>query len=173
MKPDITEILGQWHGYPDKEEGEHFRTPPMYVALRQDKWHILGYYTEKRISTDKDRKSAFPETIIPAQEGVWDDWIFHIKWDYRTQVHGGTGSVIAWLQVNGKGYNKIIDYKGPIGYNDQRGTYFRWGLYKQPWFYNKNAGIQSPRIVYYDEVKIGDAHATFNDMRVGSQWYGF
>lgn len=109
------------------------------------------------------RKKGFSKTIGKVQKGVWTDWVFHINWDYREKENGGKGFVEAWQQVDSNGYMKVLDYQGPIGYNDKRGVYLKWGIYKYPWKHHK--GNQSPRIHYYDEVKIGDAKATFNDIR--------
>lgn len=164
MKPDVSEILGQWHAVPDFKEGENWRSPPMAVRLEQDKWHVSGYYTDKRVSTNKDRKRAFSRTLSPVRKDVWTDWVFHIKWDYRTNANGGAGLVAAWQQVDGKGYKKIIDYRGPIGYNDRQGVYLKWGIYKYPW--KREPGKQSPRCHYYDEVKIGDADSSFDEMKI-------
>ena len=164
MQPDVSEILGQWHAVPDFKEGETWRSPPMAVRLEQDKWHISGHYAEKRVSTNRNRKQAFSRTLEPIHKDVWTDWVFHIKWDYRTPANGGAGLVRAWQQVDGKGYKKIIDYTGPVGYNDELGVYLKWGIYKYPW--KRTRGKQSPRYYYYDEVKIGDVKSTFEEMKI-------
>lgn len=164
MKPDISEILGQWHAVPDFDEGEDWRSPPMAVRLKDDKWHISGHYAPQRVNNNRSRKRSFSKTIGKIKKGVWTDWVFHIRWDYRERNDGGNGFVKVWQQVDGNGYKKVIDHRGPIGYNDERGVYLKWGIYKYPWKHHK--GNQSPRIHYYDEVKIGDADATFDEMKV-------
>ncbi|MCF7707941.1 MAG: polysaccharide lyase [Verrucomicrobia bacterium] len=164
MEPDVPEILGQWHASPDFDDGEDWRSPPMAVSLREDKWHVSGHYAPQRVNDNDNRRRAFSETIGKVKKGAWTDWVFHIKWDYREADDGGTGYVQAWQQVDGDGYEKVIDYKGPIGYNDERGVYLKWGIYKYPW--NTGKCDQRTRVHYYDEVKIGDAEATFNQMKV-------
>ena len=162
--PDIAEIVGQWHASPDFDKGEDWRSPPMAVCLMDDNWFISGYYAPQQVNNNRNRKKGFSKTIGKVQKGVWTDWVFHINWDYREKDNGGKGFVEAWQQVDSKGYKKVIDYQGPIGYNDERGVYLKWGIYKYPWKHQK--GNQSPRIHYYDEVKIGDANSNFNDIRV-------
>jgi hypothetical protein len=165
MKPDIGEILGQWHASPDFNEGEDWRSPPMAVRLRNDKWHISGHYAPQRVNNNDNRKRGFSKNLGRIQKGVWTDWVFHVQWDYRKYSNGGTGFVEVWQQVNGNGYKKVINYEGPIGYNDEEGVYLKWGIYKYSWWDHK--GKQKRRIHYYDEVKIGNAEASFDEMKIG------
>lgn len=164
MKPDIPEILGQWHASPDFDKGEDWRSPPMAVAMKDGRWDVSGHYAPQEVNSNRDRKKGFSEDLGEAARGVWTDWIFHVSWDYRETEQGGGGFVKGWRQVDGGGYEAVIDYKGPIGYNDERGVYFKWGIYKWPW--KNEPGNQSPRVVYYDEIKIGDQTASFDEMKV-------
>ncbi len=163
-KADIGEILGQWHASPDFDKGEDWRSPPMAVRLQDDQWFISGHYAPQEVNNNRNRKEGFSKTIGKVRKGVWTDWVFHVNWDYRQKDNGGKGFVQVWQQVDGRGYEKAIDYQGPIGYNDERGVYLKWGIYKYPWKHRK--GNQSSRVHYYDEIKIGDADATFDKMRV-------
>ncbi|MFP4173505.1 MAG: polysaccharide lyase [Candidatus Hydrogenedentota bacterium] len=164
-KSDISEILGQWHASPDFDEGEDWRSPPLDVRLKDDKWLLSGHYAPQCVNNNSNRKEGFSKTIGTIKKGVWNDWVFHVQWDYREEEDGGKGFVEAWLQVDGGGYEKVIDYKGPIGYNDERGVYLKWGIYKHPWG-GGHKGNQSRRVHYYDEVKIGDADSNFEEMKV-------
>jgi hypothetical protein len=164
MTPDEAEILGQWHGSPDFEEGESWRSPPLSVCFANDEWSISGYYASQVVNDNSTRNRAFGEIIGPAQKNVWTDWVFHIHWDYRDEAIGGHGFVEVWQQVDEMGYKKVIDYKGPIGYNDKKGVYMKWGIYKYPW--NKDKTKQLVRIHYYDEIKISNSMATFDQMKV-------
>ena len=156
---EVTEYAGMALYF---DEGEDWRSPPMAVRLAEDRWHISGHYAPQRINTNRNRKRSFSKTLGAVRKGAWTDWVFHIRWDYREKADGGRVEV--WQQVDGEGYEKVIDYTGPIGYNDARGVYLKWGIYKYPW--KREKGNQSPRVHFYDEIKIGDAGATFEDMKV-------
>jgi hypothetical protein len=70
-------------------------------------------------------------------KGVWHDFVYRVRWTYRSD-----GLVEGWL--DGK---RIIDYRGPVGYNDSDGPYFKFGLYHH--------GGEKPFVVYHDEYRRG------------------
>ena len=74
-------------------------------------------------------------------KGVWHDFVYHIKWSYKDD-----GFVEGWL--NGK---KIIDYRGPVGYNDDQGIYFKIGVYRNE--------SEKTYVIYHDEYRRGNSFA--------------
>ena len=53
--------------------------------------------------------------------------------------------------------------EGPNCFNDKTGPFFRFGLYKWPWRYtrDKHPSRTEHRVLYYDEIRIGDANAGY------------
>jgi hypothetical protein len=74
------------------------------------------------------------------EKGVWHDWIFHVKWHY-----GNQGFVEAWLDDT-----QVIDYQGPIGYNDLLGSWFKWGIYRDD--------HPVTQAIYHDEYRRGGGY---------------
>ena len=59
-----------------------------------------------------------------------------------------------WIKYREQDGKKVIDKAGPIGFNDQKGPYFKFGLYKG-WRDRKNpAGVVSSRTLYHDEIRV-------------------
>ncbi len=93
-------------------------------------------------------------------KGSWH--YFHVEgyWDYAT---GGDGylrvylSKTGWPTIN----DIIVDYTGPLGYNDPRGSYFKIGIYKWPWLVQANVDASiadgcTGLTRYYDAVTVAD-----------------
>ena len=68
------------------------------------------------------------------------------------------------MQEEGKGYEEKLNYEGPIGYNDEKGTYFKWGIYKYPW--RERIKVLDEYMVYYDEIRIGDQSCSFSKIKL-------
>ena len=60
-----------------------------------------------------------------------------VRWSYRED-----GFVRSWL--NGR---QIVDYRGPVGYNDEVGPKFKFGLYRD----NK----EPTSVIYHDSYRRG------------------
>ena len=73
----------------------------------------------------------------PLEKGVWHDWIFHVRWSFA-----GDGFVSAWLDGV-----QVIDYEGPVGYNDRIGVWFKWGIYRDD--------HSEPQVIFHDEYRRG------------------
>jgi Polysaccharide lyase len=94
----------------------------------------------------------------PMPRGQWVDFVFNYRFDHRQLSNGGIGFIKAW--VNGV---QVVDYTGPVGYlanAGDRSAYFWMGSY---------AGDRNEhyRIYNYDEVRFGDASATYSDVAPG------
>jgi len=75
---------------------------------------------------------------------------------------GELGAAVSVWQ-NGKLVQTI---NGPNTYNDKVGNYFKLGIYKWVWMPEKDKGISTTteREIFYDDVRIGDESATYNDV---------
>ena len=127
-------VISQWHASPDA--GEVWRSPPLALRYDGEILRVTGRYSEIPIQQGNDA----PEHnlyVTPLDKETWNDWVFRVVWSHES------GSVDAWL--NG---TKVIEYRGPIGYRDRRGPFFKFGIYNQ--------GVPHQQVVYHDEYYRSD-----------------
>lgn len=132
-----------------------------------------------------DLRGDFPNQTVSQRalgelnKGGWTDWVIYIKLDARGSQSGGTGFLKVWKRKNTDEwihvldiFPKIIDRNGykfdrGIGYNspptieNNGGFGVKAGLYmrkEQVWNLQKN------RVVFLDNIKIGNQHSTFDKM---------
>jgi hypothetical protein len=84
--------------------------------------------------------------------GAWHDVVMHVKW-----THLASGFLKVW--VNGA---QKVDYVGPtyMDYGSGNGPYFKMGNYKG----SSGWSGTSPRIVYVDEFRMGDANSNYAEV---------
>ncbi|MEA5497926.1 polysaccharide lyase [Limnoraphis robusta] len=155
-KPDMqSELIAQFHGIED--EGESPRQPMLAIYIYRENYTIKKRWDSSANSnnTDLDTKNSrrlWSNKVI-YDRGRWVDWVFHIKWSFNAD-----GFVQIW-----KNDQKIVEDQGANCYNDKKGPYFRFGIYKWPWRIDE---IQAPsvvtqRVVYFDEIRIGNKEANY------------
>jgi hypothetical protein len=131
-------VLAQWHGADKKERGEVARSPSMAFRYRAGRFYVTDRHTSERIVKDSD---TVPETILFQTNsfplGQWNDFVVQAKWSYQDD-----GFVNVWW--NGK---PIVQYCGPVGYNDDLGPYFKFGIYRDD--------TDKTYVAYYNQVKFG------------------
>lgn len=145
--PNSFEIITQWHGYPDFDKGETWRSPPLSMAIQGDKIKIQNQWDSKQVTVKNtpEGKSVLWEGKLDKLKGKWVDWTFHVKWSYLKD-----GIVEVWQDKE-----KIISRKGANSYNDKSGVYLKIGIYKPDWKYSPQKSIVDSRIIYFDDVEIG------------------
>ncbi|MEA5594006.1 polysaccharide lyase [Rivularia sp. UHCC 0363] len=145
--PNSFEIITQWHGYPDFDKGETWRSPPLSVGIKGDKISIRKQWDSREVTENNtpEGKLVLWEGKIDDLKGKWVEWTFHIKWSYLQD-----GIVEVWQNKQ-----KIINSKGPNSYNDEKGVYLKIGLYKPDWKYSPQKSIVDSRIIYFDDVEVG------------------
>jgi hypothetical protein len=130
-------VITQWHAQDDAGEEAASRSP--VLAHRYEAGALVIDARSSAVPTqsanDGTRAVLFRQPDLP--RGVWHDFVYRIRWSWRED-----GQVEAWL--NGK---RIIYYRGPAGYNDRAGPYFKFGLYK-------HAGSR-PFVIFHDEYRRG------------------
>lgn len=97
-------------------------------------------------------------SLLP-DKGTWVDWVFYIKFDYRDNINGGTGVLTVW-----KNGVQVYTRNGPNCFNDVEGPYGKWGMHRAGW----STGLDSPRIIYIDDIRTGSGQATYNDVKPGN-----
>lgn len=145
--PNSFEIIAQWHGYPDLDKGETWRSPPLSMGIQGNQITIQKQWDSKEvtINNNPEGKSVLWEGKLDGLKGKWVDWTFHIKWSYLQD-----GIVEVW-----KDKEQIISRTGANSYNDEKGVYLKIGIYKPDWKHNAEKSVVDYRIIYFDDVEIG------------------
>jgi len=161
-EPDAPEIVAQWHGKPDVDEGgediEPRRSPPLALRMTYledplqpgsflPAWNIVVHWDDLPVTTD-DTSSVQLVTILEPTDaspdlGRWVDWRFEVTWDWHPS---GTGSVRVV-----KDGEQVALYSGPNAFNDEEGPNSKIGLYKWNWPPDTNIDL---RVAYYDDIRI-------------------
>jgi len=139
--PDLDNrtVITQWHATPDA--GEVWRSPPLAIRYSGGRITVDCRYSAEPIQTENDGTIVILyEETEPLEKGIWHDWIFHVRWSYA-----GDGLVEAWL-----GGVQVIDYDGPVGYNDNIGVWFKWGIYRDD--------HTLTQVLYHDEYRRGTSY---------------
>lgn len=150
VDPNSSEIIAQWHNYPD--EGEEWTSPPLSLETRNGHYFVNRCWDPAPITSNVQisKNNTYSESDIGSyieDKGKWTDWTFHVKW-------GWLDSHSPKLEVY-KNNVKILDCNGlPNMTNDQSGVYMKLGVYKWDWKQQPENSILSRRIIYYDNVRI-------------------
>lgn len=133
-------VIGQWHDKAKSQMGEADKSPDVAQRFRNGRFYVTVRHSDQRIVTDPDQvpeEVVFETMHFPL--GQWNDFVYQIKWSYHKN-----GFVNGWM--NGK---QIIKYRGPVGYNDDIGPFFNFGLYRD--------GTDQTYVVYFDEYRRGNS----------------
>ncbi|HEY6503662.1 MAG TPA: polysaccharide lyase [Chitinophagaceae bacterium] len=141
MDDDAGECVFQWH--PENLTGT------ATAAL----WTSGGRFVFVMNEGDVNSGNEYID-IGPIISNQWISWVIHVKW-----ASDNTGIMQVWKNGN------LVINKSRIITAPPVGTYFKLGINKFGW------GIQpsstTERILYYDEVRIGDEKASYADVVPG------
>jgi hypothetical protein len=147
------DIVMQIHNKPDPGEGP--KSPILTIVTEGKNWVISDRWDKEKIS--KPAKNGSGGTITtnqiykgPYETEKWTDWVFHVKWSLEDD-----GLIEVW-----KDGQKVGEYKGPNGYNDDDPYYMKIGVYKPA--YRNTSPPQ--RVIFHDEVRIGNEKASYADV---------
>ena len=122
--------------------------PPLSLRIQDDQWLILQRWTTGREGTMR-------QVVGPVRKGTWTDWVFQVSWS------SGDGFVKVWRDGE-----VVFERRGPNIYPITRSLRFKLGVYVWPW---KDAPpapeTSSPRILYHDEIRIGDENSGYEAVR--------
>jgi len=130
-------VLFQWHGSDKKVPGSVSRSPALALRYRNAVLSIILRHSSERITHDNDAPSLELLHSSDFQLGKWSEFVFESNWDYDDG-----GYVNVWW--NGK---QVVHYQGPVGYNNDRGPYVSFGLYRD--------ASDKTYIAYFSEVRGG------------------
>lgn len=141
------------HAWEDRGPGEYdefdaAKISPIGLYIRPDQnEYDLNYAWNAANPTPGWNDDHFYFGDVAADKGVWTDWVLEVTYDYNTV---GSGHIKLW-----KNGVLVFERAGPVGYNDAHGPYAKWGLH--------TGGTKTNRI-YFDEIRIGNGSATYNDV---------
>ncbi len=137
-----------WVGIFDvhKAEGGRIASSPLSLHITRGAWTVNVFHGLQDTPAHRYVQS------VANDKDKWTDWVFHVKWDAR---ENGGGFVEAWR--NGA---RVVNYKGPIGIPNV-GGYVKIG----PQYSPNNPSF--PRIIYFDEIKIGDESSSYSEVAPG------
>ncbi len=132
--------FAQWHGWAD--EGEASRSPALGLKYVNDEFWVELIYSSTKIQSSNNGTVVRPYISSKyAERGKWHDFVVHVRWSYEND-----GRLEVWIDGN---QNQVVNYQGPIGYNDDRGPWFLFGIYRSP------VENQGDTVIYTDDYKRG------------------
>lgn len=158
--PDsIWEIVAQWHGSPDEDLGEADANlnPPLSLHTKGGEWMISTIWDSRPVTNKANYEGTKNYYLGRYETGKWTDWVFHVKWSPKSD-----GLLQVW-----KDGVLVVDKKGPIGFNDKVGPYFKMGLYKGWHDRNEPAGEVTERVLYHDAVRIAGKGGSYEAVAPG------
>ena len=137
------EILAQWHGLPDFDLGETWRSPPLALRTENGNFKLERNWDSQQVTLNSDRQQELID-LGAYTPGKWSDWRFQVTWSPQAD-----GLIKVWQN------NTLVWWhQGANTYNDRQGPYFKIGIYKPDWKYKPENSTVSDRTVYFDDVLI-------------------
>jgi hypothetical protein len=151
----VPEAVQQYHDIPDLADGGVWRSPPFALETQNGHWLLVRRWSAATLTTNAT-SSGQTYDLGAYNTSTWTNWVFHIKFSW-----GSDGLIELWQ--NGK---LILTVNGPNAYNDKLGNYFKLGIYKWGWLpeYDTGTSTTTRREVFYDNLRIGNASATYKDV---------
>ncbi|SHN04112.1 protein of unknown function [Salegentibacter salegens] len=144
------EVVGQWHDQPDIGETTA-RSPSNAIITGNDRIRWMIRWDSTRIKQDNNSEGLHYIDLGKIPKNKWIDWVVHIKYS-----HTNTGILEVWMDGV-----KVIDRQNmPNSYNDEKYPYFKFGVYKWKW-----GTAATQRVIYYDEVRIGDKNSSYEEVK--------
>jgi Putative Ig domain. len=147
------------------------KSPTMAIWCLNGEWRLSAKWDATKVSKSGTVKS---QTFTPPAghrkvDTGWTDWVFHIIHHYDD----ATGLWEAWKRSGGAtSYTKVLTRKGGNMFNDDKGFYWQFGIYKSVWRKRsqdagQNQGTQGSRVWRFDDLRIGDKNSSFNEITGG------
>ena len=137
-------VIAQWNGEPDTEVEENAdRSPPLAIRFIKGALRItLRHHSDKIMKENGKEIILYEQKDFPRDK--WNDFVLNINF-----THSNKGFVKAWLNAK-----QIVNYSGPVGYNDDKGPYFKMGLYRND--------VPETYVIYHDEFRRGSSYKEVN-----------
>lgn len=132
-------VIGQWHATHDVETDEVKRSPVLSQRYSNGIFYVKVRHSSDKVQTSNDGEKDTLYKTNSFEKSVWHDFIYHIKWSYKDD-----GFVEMWLDGN-----RVINYRGPVGYNDDEGPFFKYGIYRND--------VPETYVIFFDEFRCGES----------------
>jgi len=144
--PGNSFVLIQWHDQKVPWNNPKGHSPPLAVRYRERRLDITLRHAFDGQRDGENGRERILYSHPDLERGVWHDFVYQVKWSASMDPKD-TGFVKAWM--NGE---QIADYRGPIGYFDDLGTYVKFGIYARN-------DVDKPHIVFHDSYHRGTSYA--------------
>lgn len=148
-KDNPSDILAQWHETPDTDLGESWRSAPIALKTQNGYWRASILWSADKVNTDKSIAGKQNFALGKQDKDQWTNWVFHIRFSCYDD-----GLVEIW-----KNGEQVLNYPGPNYYNDKKGPFFKFGIYKPDWKNKASKSTVTKRVVFFDDVIIGNENA--------------
>lgn len=118
------------------DKGERGHSPPLAIGLGGERLVIDSRYDPVKITLDNNAPIKRQFVSAPLKRGEWHKLAMKVRFDPF-----GDGLLIASLDGR-----QVVDYHGPMGFNDDLGAYFKEGIYR--------ASAPEPLAVDFRNLKI-------------------
>jgi hypothetical protein len=150
----MAEIIAQWHEIPDWDKGENWRSPPISFGIQNGRYYVKILWAAAPVNTNDTKDGEKDVDLGPVDKSQWNDWVFHIRYSYKSD---------GILEIY-KNKVKIFTLNGPNSFNDENYPYFKVGIYKWAWNGWASYSPESKRVLYYDEVRVGNKNANLDEV---------
>lgn len=134
---------------------EQGRAAPLQVFIRNGQWCFQALADTQATTVNKAYTAHISHTQLgPVQYGSWQHFVLHFAVDWTSN-----GFCRMWINDQ-----QVLNYFGPLFYNDAQGPYVRLGLNRPAWKDPANwaaVGASVQGTLYFDSIKIGDSAATY------------
>jgi len=155
------------------------------VPWQQQMFYDNVYPAANGSDSGADLRSDFPNQSVSQKalgsinKGGWTDWVIHVKFDARGKAAGGTGFLEVWKRENQGDWIKVLNIRPKkisrggmtfdhgIGYNSPAtsGNNGGFGIKAGLYMHKADAwNLSSPRTIYNDNIRIGDASTKFEEI---------
>jgi hypothetical protein len=152
-------LIYQLHAHPDNVGTcDNWRSPPTSIAMLNNgaEWAVNLRYSDVKCQRNGNRDGVhIRPSGQPIVKGGWTHFVMHLRYDWR-----GDGQAEVWITDDkNKTPVKIVDYTGPLGYNDdlQPYDYASFGYY-----YGTSAGPDVQ--LYFDRIIFAGADGSLDDL---------
>lgn len=150
----LAEKIAQWHDMPDWHLGESWRSPPISFGIINGRYYLHIMWAATAVNTNYTKGGEKRVDLGPVDKMKWNDWVFHIKFSYMND-----GILEVW-----KNKVKVFSLYGPNSFNDKAYPYLKIGIYKWGWDGWASYSPENKRVLYYDEIRIGNKYSNLNEV---------
>jgi Polysaccharide lyase len=133
-------VFAQWHQIVWDAFGGPAPSPSLSFHFTKGKFFISSRHFANRVVREDDdvpKKRLFEKNKFRLSR--WHDFVVQVKWSWQDD-----GFVNVWWNNQ-----QIVEYRGPVGYNQDIGPEFKFGLYRD--------ATNKTYVAYFNHVKSGDS----------------